>query len=286
MPATSRAQHPNGSVIIFTEEDHKYVIESNPYLPMVSSTTFIHHYFPEFDSEAVSMKVAKKQNPGLDAVNLAEIAATLRGEWKAKADKSCSFGTRVHEVCEDFMLDKYPRNQPETQKELTVMNRGYDAVMMLKAKGWKLIAVELIIFSEKYGVCGTVDLIMFDPVNNIYWILDWKTNEAIKFTDKWEKGLKPIQHLQNCNAIHYMLQLNLYQRLIVDEGYAPEGAVFKRAIIHLTENNKPAPISNPEFVLNYEMSAPGRFFYELPEKQSEITELLFHFTYNPWHLPF
>lgn len=264
MPATATATH-KGSTLIFTEHDHKYVIQNSPSV-MVSSTGFIHHYFPEFDADTVSMKVAKKNNPNLNQSELDNFARGLRSNWKANADQACAFGTKIHETCEDFLGNQPYRNMAMTQKELNVMNLGINKCHELLTR-YELIDQEMMVFSEKYNLCGTIDLLMRDKVTGVVWILDWKTNKEIKTFNNWQKGLDPIKHLQDCNFNHYSLQLNLYQRILADEGYFPEGTVYNRAIIHLHEE-----LGTREMLI--------------PDMQTEMTALLHHFNHNPWHLAF
>ena len=78
-------------------------------------------------------------------------------------------------------------------------------------------------------ISGTIDIFCYRPTDFV--ILDWKTNRGgLKFeagyykkdktvipnqlTNEWVKKkdymLPPLAHLDNCNGIHYSLQLSLY----------------------------------------------------------------------------
>lgn len=99
MPACSKATHPSGVEIVFTEDDHRYSsVLNGREIEYTSGTTFVHKFFPEFDStgEILRRKAAK----------LGKTPAALKAEWDANRDASCIFGTRVHSVCEDVLLGR------------------------------------------------------------------------------------------------------------------------------------------------------------------------------------
>ena len=99
MPACSKAVHPSGVEIVFTENDHRYSsVINGKELEYTSGTTFVHKFFPEFDptGEILRRKAAK----------LGKTPEALKAEWDANRDASCVFGTRVHSVCEDVLLSR------------------------------------------------------------------------------------------------------------------------------------------------------------------------------------
>ena len=99
MPACSKATHPSGVEIVFTENDHRYsYVVNGKELEYTSGTTFIHKFFPEFDptGEILRRKAAK----------LGKTPEALKAEWDANRDASCVFGTRCHGVCEDVLLGR------------------------------------------------------------------------------------------------------------------------------------------------------------------------------------
>jgi hypothetical protein len=50
--------------------------------------------------------------------------------------------------------------------------------------------------------------------------MDWKTSKVIELHNNYnEKGLGQFSHLDNCNHVHYSLQLLLYSYLLKSEGY-------------------------------------------------------------------
>jgi hypothetical protein len=78
---------------------------------------------------------------------------------------------------------------------------------------------EHIVYNEEYGVCGQTDLpLVADFVLDIG---DYKTNKNLKFTSyghEWGNPRMmrgPVSHLEDCNVIHYTLQVSIYMKLIL-----------------------------------------------------------------------
>ena len=92
-----------------------------------------------------------------------------------------------------------------------------------------IIYSEIGAFLIDYLISGTIDIFCYRPTDFV--ILDWKTNrDGLKFeagyykkdkstipnqlTNKWIKKkqnmLPPLNHLDDCNGMHYTMQLSLY----------------------------------------------------------------------------
>jgi len=76
---------------------------------------------------------------------------------------------------------------------------------------------EMMIFDEDIRICGSVDM-LFQNENGTYSIYDWKFSKEIQTHSYGKKGLYPLEHLNDCNTVHYTLQLNLY-RVILERKY-------------------------------------------------------------------
>ena len=98
-------------------------------------------------------------------------------------------------------------------------------------KGYTIYS-EIGVFDPFLLISGTIDILCVKEDNFV--ILDWKTNRSgLQFengyfkkdkstipnqlTDVWvrkgDKMLPPLNHLEDCNGIHYTLQLSMYARL-------------------------------------------------------------------------
>ena len=117
MPACSKAIHPSGVEIVFTENDHRYIsVVNGKELEYTSGTTFVHKFFPEFDptGEILRRKAAK----------LGKTPEALKAEWDANRDASCVFGTRCHAIFEDVLLARKKRFEPVNDKEKNTFEQG------------------------------------------------------------------------------------------------------------------------------------------------------------------
>ena len=245
MPGTSESKNPRGVKITFTEQTHKYVsIIDDKEISYSSATGFVHKFFPEFDEKRVSAFVAKKQG---------KTQQQILDEWHKKRDDSCFFGTKVHETAEDVLTNRPFRNTPKSLKEEIVFKKAKAYAQKFK-DNMDVLGVEQIVFDERLQLAGTIDLLLRSKKDGSIIIADWKTNSEIKMENSFEKGLFPIEHVQNCNYFHYALQLNLYQFLLTYSGYYPKDTNFKRMLIHLNDET-----SN---------------VYMLPDMQNEIKDMM------------
>lgn len=230
MPGTSTDTNLRGVKILFDEASHVYssTINGNE-IKYISGTTFIHKFFPEFDADKIAPFSAKKEGCTVEEI---------KQKWKQIGIEAVTFGTRVHEVCEDTLLNRPIRNKPTTEKEKIVFKNAESISKIIREK-FRILGVEKIVFDENLKIAGTIDLFAQNNLGT-YLILDHKTNKSIDFENKYgEKALPPIEELDNCNFNTYTLQLNLYEFILRYSGYVPKNAKFKRAIIHhTTEQSK------------------------------------------------
>jgi ATP-dependent exoDNAse (exonuclease V) beta subunit len=70
----------------------------------------------------------------------------------------------------------------------------------------------------------------------MYHLVDWKTNKRIdKNSFRNKKGILPSsEHLEDCNFVHYSLQLTFY-RYILERYYGLE--IGSQTLFHLKEND-------------------------------------------------
>lgn len=214
----------------FDEAQHLYTIDTDKSIeywqPVPSVTQFVSHYIPPFDAE----KAAKKK-----AVFSNKTAEQILAEWDAKRVHACEMGTRVHANQEAMMNALTDYQQPADDRERAIMSAGWEAMRDLAEAGWKPLAAEKMVFSLDFRLAGTIDAI-FQKDRKIL-IVDWKTNEAINCRNKFgQHFLPPAAELDDCEYNKYMLQLNLYKRILLKERYLqaitePQIAMM---LVHLT----------------------------------------------------
>ena len=288
MPGTSKATNPRGYTIEFDEASHTYHTKlthgmmsttgavvrggAEPFAGVgkvaptedpnelfgkvyyVSGTKVIHHFFPPFDPDGkIAANKAKKMGITVDE---------LKFQWKQKSAAACAMGTRVHETCEDVLHGRHDllgkwdfRNKPQSIHEQKLMAAGFSAAQKV-LQTMEVIGVEQIVFDLDCQIAGTIDLLCRDKSDpNLWFVLDWKTNEKIEFHNRFGvHGLFPIEHLEDCNGTHYALQLSLYEFLLRIGKYIPHGAKVRRGIFHLTDD--------------------GPRFYELPDLSIEVRDMV------------
>ena len=259
MPSCSKDKNPRGVEIVFTEEDHSYrsVIGGKP-LKYVSGTTFISSFFPQFDPYGtIAESCARKRG-----ITKAEIQA----EWAEKAKKSCIYGTKIHETCEDVLKgSKTLRNKPLDDREKATMRNAIRMCENLLKRGTPE-GIEKIVFDETLGIAGTIDLLMRSKKDGMLWILDHKSNSSIDVENRYNAFAKPpISHVPDTNFWHYSLQLNLYEYLMKRAGYVSSGEKIGKAILHITEN--------------------GVKTYRLKDMQREIQAMIDHKTKMDSNVP-
>lgn len=63
---------------------------------------------------------------------------------------------------------------------------------------------EVIIYSKELGISGTIDVLVYNKAQNMYHLVDWKTNKRIEKTSFRKKRiLNSSKHLEYCNLILY-----------------------------------------------------------------------------------
>lgn len=212
----------------FNKKKHIYSIGNRE---LTSVTTFIGQFFKPFNAKEIARKLAKFP---CNKAKKHGVRYFLK-EWKEAAE----FGTRVHEGIEEhFRSNCFKADKRETDYIVQAINWFYTQKTIPRATN---LEVEKIIYSEELGIAGTIDLLLYN--GNTITLVDWKTSKAInKKAYKGEKGLKPLQEIDDCNYNKYTMQLSLYAYMLELQGYG----VDKLVLAHLKEDKV------KEYVVPYE----------------------------------
>ena len=212
MPNDKTAPHPSGGYlnITFQELGHLYTDSfGNEY---TSSTELVHSAFEPFDAEKTA--AAKSARTGVPAQQYIQ-------EWNRNRDDASSAGTRLHENCERQILGRFPEmHRPADDAERLEFRAAWNEVEKIKSAGFLSLEPEKLIFSPRFRVAGSIDLLVKKAPAH-YLILDWKRVKAIKYSGfRNRTGTHPAtMHLQDCNFIHYSLQLSIYEQILRLERY-------------------------------------------------------------------
>lgn len=254
--------------VCYNDEAHVYWQE-NTGNKFISVTTLIGKFENEFDKEFWSLykalergfkeefKMEKRQlldtkkfdlerileYYSIDEEELLRIQKTILEEWAEENRKSCELGTAIHAKLEEEF----------SQGEKVLPNYGSGGKFPCIVNDYKLtqdkgVFPELLIYwedpdeqneSKKLLIAGQVDRIIKDG-NKIY-ITDYKTNKKIDESSYQDKRTKkkqvmkyPLNNLDDCNKIHYTLQLSLYAWML--QQYNPEFEIELLELHHYDRN--------------------------------------------------
>lgn len=220
--------------INFIEESHQYFINEDEYTP-VSNVISEYEVYVDWDKKASDYA----QKHGLKKEDV------QRG-WKLNNLEATITGTKVHEFGESYtnLLTGHPElicegNKRQYIKEYNTMvptcPKEKSVIRFYKelntgSYNYKPIGAEFKL-STKFmensrKICGTCDLLFWRedvifPEDNGYVLGDWKTNNKLynDYNRKFKVNmLSPFDMLIDENFSHYILQFNLYQRMLESVG--------------------------------------------------------------------
>jgi CRISPR/Cas system-associated exonuclease Cas4 (RecB family) len=196
----------------FNEAEHIYTIEGS--IVLESVTTKLKKFFP-FDLEAISKKVASIRGVTQDEI---------KAMWKKTADD----GTEVH-----LLAEKYSLGQDLSDEELGKIKHAI--AFFKKNDHLEILGCEVQLFSKKYGVAGTADLMVRNKENNKIYVLDYKTcNKEIKKDDIYHMAQGVLKDFPNNKFYNYSMQVSVYSHLLKEE-YGIE--VYKSMLVHLKKDD-------------------------------------------------
>lgn len=242
----------NSNYLYFDEPTHKYTDSlGNSY---ISVTTMIHdNYTPKFDKKywlrkksrelGISSKELERQWQAITDEACSRGTATHNGIEDAIKENSM-FKNAIQylnqvESGRCITVADIPNLIPRPLdlnkfKEATnnKYEKIYDVFEFYINKGYTIYS-EIGAFLIDYLISGTIDILCIKE--DRFVILDWKTNRnglqfeagyfkkdksttpaqlTNQYIVKDEKMLPPLSHLDNCNGMHYTMQLSTYARMV------------------------------------------------------------------------
>jgi hypothetical protein len=237
----------NGNVA-FRDSDHCYFDVKDPGKKYVSVTTAIQDYVEQFDSFFWSHYKALEGFYGVDAFKSTSVKKNLLDSkvWKdhycndlnietslvhAEAERiaegyekanreACDFGTNYH-------LQQEMKFYSQPKVDLSLFDKRFCGEFECRKDYYELdltygIYPEFLVYweEEDLRISGQIDLLIKE--GNRISLIDYKTNskgiEEKSFYNNKTKSYKmmkyPVNNLQDCNKIHYTLQLSFYARLL------------------------------------------------------------------------
>ncbi len=236
--------------LYFDEGPHRYTDTlGNEYR---SVTTLIGDYYPHFDADYWAHKKAKEQGKserqikaewerikneacerGTKTHNGLEDAIKDVSMFKQAIQYLIQHEGRCITVADIPSLIPKPLNIAEFKKATdNKYPEIYRVFEFYTDRGYTIYS-EIGAYLMDYKISGTIDILCYKP--DSFYILDWKTNrDGLKFeagyykkdkttipnqlTNEWvkkdEKMLAPLAHLDNCNGMHYTMQLSIYALMV------------------------------------------------------------------------
>ena len=220
MPGDKTASLPNDLLrITFTEKDHSYVDEYG--VSYTSVTTLVHNGFEKFDACVVAHR--KSQKPGVPPEQYIK-------SWAENRDRAATDGTRMHENCEHQILGEFDKmHSPVDENERAEFRAAWMEVEKIRSAGFMYLEPEKLVFSPRFRVAGSIDLLCC-KTDKKFLLLDWKRVKKISRAGfQGKTGIEfPTRQLQDCNFIHYSLQLSIYEQILKMENYIPQDAVVDK----------------------------------------------------------
>ena len=195
----------------FIEDGHYYLC--NGKRVGISTTGLISQYEQEFDSDTISQMVANKR--GISQQEVLE-------EWRIENLHSTIKGSMVHEFAQSLWEGKeYKFDYSNVPKEIDLDRLKSDIEKLIPQAinfyndykdMYELIGCEIYLGDEDFNECGATDQMMLNKYTGNIAIIDYKTNKKIEYESyRHKKMLVPLHKYDDCNYIHYSIQLSDYK---------------------------------------------------------------------------
>ena len=199
---SEKNQHPRDKRIVFHEDTHIYEVDGSSD-GIMSVTTFIHHYFPSFNADAVLKKMRNKEEKYPNMTD-----EEIKRQWSENGKKASQEGTGMHRMIELYYNGVEPE---EKSKEFTYFLDFHNKE--IASRGLMPYRTEWSIFDGEIEIAGQLDM-LYQKHDGTYGLYDWKRVKEIKRSNPYEKGLGPLRMVEHCNYNHYSLQLNIYKKIL------------------------------------------------------------------------
>lgn len=222
---SKKNSHPRDLKLKFDEPTHTYTIDSESNYKSV--TTWIHDFFPGFNADKIIEKMRKSKTWTPDNKYFYLTNDQIKSLWKNNGKQAAKLGTEMHLNIENYYNGVEFSSEFKKTKEYKIFRKYLE-----HHKNYIPYRTEWAIFTKKYRLAGSIDMVYHDPEDkDKVIIVDWKRCKELKFDNKWEKAIEPISDIPNCNFWHYTLQLNVY-RMILEKYYNLNVSKMYLVVIH------------------------------------------------------
>lgn len=220
--------HPRDERIRFVEDTHTYYVDGSC-AGYTSSTTLVHQLFEKFDADKIIGKMMRSPKWRFSPYYGMTISQ-IKDKWDNQRDFAANAGTSMHENIENYYNKK---DHSTDTKEF-----GFFKSFEEDHEHLKPYRSEWVVFDEEAKVSGSIDMIYYDGEDTSSLVIaDWKRSKEIKMENRWQRGISPhTNHLDDCNFIHYSLQLSIY-KYILEKNYGKKISSCFLVILHPNQND-------------------------------------------------
>jgi len=207
-------KHPLDGEISFEEDSHTYFVNKFPV--KYSVTQIVGDYFEKFVPDvAIERMIGGPRWPRPEYQHKATgepfTPEEIKRQWDSIGEYARNRGTWMHYNIERHLNDMQPSDNLIEFKQFLDFERDF-----MKTRGVVPYRTEWRIADPDYNLAGSVDFVGALP-DGTYCLMDWKRskNLATSMSNTYgRRGRYPIDHLDDCEATKYFLQLNLYRYII------------------------------------------------------------------------
>lgn len=197
---------PDGAVG-FTEKYHKYTYIDDPSIKFTSVTKVSAPYCKEFNACVIAERVSKTKSSKYYGMT----PEAIKKEWNDASAR----GTMLHDIGEALLHRKVLTEYPDDEAVPYLISAANEIL----SHGWRVAGTEILFYDKDIRVAGLSDIILTKD-SDTYAIYDWKFINELRMksfynprTHTYEKMSGPFKYLNDCNWVHYSIQLSLYQTL-------------------------------------------------------------------------
>ncbi len=232
------------SDLYFTENGHLY--KSHDYSPhqinWISGTAIVEMFAEIFDEKEMARKCSNgetktKKYLGLSPVEILDV-------WHTENKRSTDAGSKYHLQKERKLI-----SQP-LQKREGLIYPVYPPIMLgdkklsIPQKLEEGIYPEHLMYLMSAGICGQADRV--EIIQKYIDIYDHKTNKKLEFESfknrlgQSKKMMRILRHLDDCNFIHYSIQLSIYMYMVRKHNYnlTPRKLILEHATFEIEKVDK------------------------------------------------
>lgn len=205
--------------LIFNADEHLYILDGKP---IPSTSKKISELHKEFPYEQASKNVAKKLNTHIQFV---------KNKWEFDKEVAQLKGNITHDHAEN-----------KSKFEGWYINAVDSFLYKIEnSDNLEIVCKEIRMYTRKFWIAGTADLLVKNKVTGNYIIYDYKTNKDL-FKTYNDFMYAPFDDLIAMPYTKYIIQLNTYKLMLEEVGLNVESM----QILWLTKRNNHSAYSTYE----------------------------------------